>query len=136
MENYQAYKHYYNQDVSYFKQCFPFAPCPTFEEWAEKNRWFTLGSAEALRQMRNLKLSEESATAFIVEAEHNTFQSTAKKTMKRDSSWNNQTGTLINLGKKIFMKLRHINSQVHGWKWKPPLIIMDQKSLWNKVRLN
>ena len=36
MENYQAYQRCYNQYVSYFKQCFPFASCPTFEEWAEK----------------------------------------------------------------------------------------------------
>ena len=37
MENYQAYQCCYHEYVSYFKQCFPLAPCPTFEEWAEKN---------------------------------------------------------------------------------------------------
>ena len=38
MRDYQAYKHCYNQYVNYFKKWFSFAPCPTFEEWAEKNK--------------------------------------------------------------------------------------------------
>ena len=82
MENYQGYQRCHNQYVSYFKKCFPFAPCPTFEEWAEKNRLFTLGSVEVPRQMRNLVPSAESATASIIEAEHDSSQSTSKKAMK------------------------------------------------------
>ena len=54
MENYQAYKSY-NQDASYFKQCFSFASCPKFDGWAEKNRLFTLGSVEVPRQTQNLE---------------------------------------------------------------------------------
>ena len=77
MENYQAYQLCYNQYVSSFKQCFPFALCPTFEEWAEKNRLFTLGSVEVPRQTRNLEPSEESATTSTIEAEHDTSQSTS-----------------------------------------------------------
>ena len=68
MENYQDYQHCYNQYVSHFKQYFPFAPCRTFEEWAEKNRLFTLGYVEVPRQMRNLEPLEESATASTIEA--------------------------------------------------------------------
>ena len=36
-------------------------------------------------QTRNLETSEESATASTIDAEHDTSQSTSKKTMKRDS---------------------------------------------------
>ena len=81
---------------------FAIAPCPTFEEWAEKNRLFTLGSVEVPRQTRNLEPSEESATAPTVEAEHDTSQSASKKTIKRDSWSNNQTGALINAWKENF----------------------------------
>ena len=105
MKNYQAYQRCYDQHVSYFKQCFPFAPCPTFEEWAEKNRLFTLSSAEVPHQTRNLEPSEESATASTIEAEHDTSQSTSKKTMKRDSWLNNQTGALINAWKENFNEI-------------------------------
>ena len=77
MENYQANQRCYNHYVSYFKQYFPFAPCPTFEERAEKNRLFTLRSIEVPRQTRNLEPSEESTTASTIEAEHDTSQSTS-----------------------------------------------------------
>ena len=50
MENYQACQRCYDQYVSHFKQRFPFAPCPTFEEWAEKKTLFILGSVEESRQ--------------------------------------------------------------------------------------
>ena len=63
MENYQANQRCYNHYVSYCEQYFSFAPCPTFEEWAEKNRLFTLRSVEVPRQTRNLEPSEESTTA-------------------------------------------------------------------------
>ena len=85
MENYQAYQRCYNQYVSYFKQCFPFAPYTMFEEWAEKSRLFTLSSADVPRQTQNLEPSEESATSSTIEVEHDTCQSTSNKTMKRDS---------------------------------------------------
>ena len=81
---------------------FAIAPCPTFEEWAEKNRLFTLGSVEVPRQTRNLEPSEESATAPTVKAEHDTSQSASKKTIKRDNWSNNQTGALINAWKENF----------------------------------
>ena len=102
MGNYQAYQRCYNQYVSYLKQCFPFAPCPTFQQWAEKNRLFTLGSAEVPRQTRNPEPSEESATASTIEAEYDTSQLTLKKTMTRDSWSNNHTGALINAWKENF----------------------------------
>ena len=105
MENYQAKQRCYNQNVSYFKQFFSFALCSTFEKWAEKNRLFTLGSLEVPRQTRNLEPSEESATASIKKAEHDTSQSTPKKTMKRDSWSSNQTGALINAWKENFFEI-------------------------------
>ena len=70
-------------------------------------------SVEVLRQTRNLEPSEVSAIASTTEAEHDTSQSTSKKTLKRDSWSNNQTGALINAWKNNLMKLRHIDSQVH-----------------------
>ena len=85
MENHQAYERCYNQYNSYFKQCFPFPPCPTFEECAEKNRLFTLGSVEVPRQTRNLEPSEEFATASTIEGEYDTSESASMKTLKRDS---------------------------------------------------
>ena len=100
MENYQAYQRCYNQYVSCFKQCFPFGPFPMFEEWAGKNRFFSLGSVEVPSQTRNLEPLEESAPASTIEAEHDASQSTSKKTMKRDISSNNQTEALINTWKE------------------------------------
>ena len=105
MENHQAYERCYNQYNSYFKQCFPFPPCPTFEECAEKNRLFTLGSVEVPRQTRNLEPSEEFATASTIEGEYDTSESTSMKTLKRDSWSNNQTGTLINAWKENFYEI-------------------------------
>ena len=70
-------------------------------------------SVEVLRQTRNLEPSEVSAIASTTKAEHATSQSTSKKTLKRDSWSNNQTGALINAWKNNLMKLRHIDSQVH-----------------------
>ena len=58
----------------------------------KKNKLFTLGSVEVPRQTRNLGPSEESATASTIEAEHDTSQSISKRTLKRDSRSNNQTG--------------------------------------------
>ena len=63
---------------------------------------FTLGSVELPRQTRNLEPLEESATATTIEAEHDTSQSTSKKTLKIDSWPNNQTGALINAWKENF----------------------------------
>ena len=57
------------------------------------------------RQTRNLEPSEESATASIKKAEHDTSQSTPKKTMKKDSWSSNQTGALINAWKENFFEI-------------------------------
>ena len=70
-----------------------------------KNRFFTLDSVEVTRQMQNLEPSEESATASIIEAEHDTSQSTSKKTLKWDTWSNNQTGALIQSWKENFFEI-------------------------------
>ena len=70
-----------------------------------KNRLFTLDSVEVTRQMQNLEPSEESATASIIEAEHDTSQSTSKKTLKWDTWSNNQTGALIQSWKENFFEI-------------------------------
>ena len=70
-----------------------------------KNRLFTLDSVELTRQMQNLEPSEESATASIIEAEHDTSQSTSKKTLKWDTWSNNQTGALIKSRKENFFEI-------------------------------
>ena len=57
------------------------------------------------RRTQNLKCSEKSATTSTIEAEHDTSQSTLKKTLKRDSWSNNQTGDLINAWKEIFYEI-------------------------------
>ena len=79
-----------------------------------KNRLFTLGSVEVPRQTRNLEPSEESATASTIEAEHGTSQSTSKKTVKRDSWSNNQTGALINAWKENFYEIETYR-QPNAW---------------------
>ena len=56
-------------------------------------------------QTQNLKSSEKSATTSTIEAEHDTSQSTLKKTLKRDSWSNNQTGDLTNAWKEIFYEV-------------------------------
>ena len=58
---------------------------PYIRGMGRKNRLFTLGSVEVPLQTRNLEPSEKSATASTIEAEHDTSQSTSKKTLKRDS---------------------------------------------------
>ena len=70
-----------------------------------KNRLFTWGSVEVPRQTQNLEPLEESATASTIEVEHGTSQSTSKKTVKRDSWSNNQTGALINAWKENFYEI-------------------------------
>ena len=67
-----------------------------------KNRLFTLDSVKDPRQTWNLEPSEESANTSTIEAEYDTSQSTLKKTLKRDSWSNNQTGALINVWKENF----------------------------------
>ena len=80
----------------------------------KKNRLFALGSVEVPRQTQNLEPSEESATASTIEAEHDTPQLTSKKTSKRDSWSNNQTGALINPWKENFYKIE-IYRQPSAW---------------------
>ena len=89
-------------------------PYPTIEEWAEKKSWFTLGTVEVPRQTRNLEPSEESTTASTTEAEHDTSLLTSKKTLKRDSWWNNQPGALINAWKENFYEIE-IYRQPSAW---------------------
>ena len=71
-------------------------------------------SVEVLRQTRNLEPSEVSAIASTTEAEHDTSQSTSKKTLKRDSWSNNQTGALINAWKENFYEIERYR-QPSAW---------------------
>ena len=73
------------------------------------------------RQTRNLEPSEESATASTIEAEHDTSQSTLKKTMKRDSWSNNQTGALINAWKEYFYEIETCQQPSAWLKVKAPV---------------
>ena len=58
-----------------------------------------------LRQTRNLEPLEESASVSTIEAENDISELTSKKTMKRDSWSNNQTGALINDWKEHFYEI-------------------------------
>ena len=57
------------------------------------------------RQTPNLEPLEESASVSTIEAENDISQLTSKKTMKRDSWSNNQTGALINDWKEHFYEI-------------------------------
>ena len=57
------------------------------------------------RQTRNLEPLEESASVSTIEAENDISELTSKKTMKRDSWSNNQTGALINDWKEHFYEI-------------------------------
>ena len=80
----------------------------------KKTFLFTLGSVKVPRQTQNLETSEKSATASIIEAEHDTSQSTSKKILKRDSWSNNQTGALINAWKENFYEIERYR-QPSAW---------------------
>ena len=68
-----------------------------------KKQIIYFGLCGSARQTQNLEPSEQFATVATIEAEHDIFQSTSKKTRSTRSM----------LGKKIFMKLRNVDSQVH-----------------------